>query len=54
LWGSLQSEENTIHNIIASLDRIGKEKLIGGIRNLHPFETYLIDYFYSGIETKKE
>jgi hypothetical protein len=51
---NLENESNTIHGILEEFNMIGKENLIKSINNLHPFEQYIIDYFYDGIKMKNK
>ena len=45
----LENSETPIHNAIYQFSQIGVENLKQQIQNLHPFESYILDYFYDGI-----
>ena len=45
----LEDIEKPIHSIIAQFNEIGLENIKSKIPDLHPFELYILDYFYDGI-----
>lgn len=51
--GLIDLENNTsIHSILDEFNLIGKEELIETIQDIHPFEIYILNYFYDGIQMK--
>lgn len=51
--GIIDLEDNTlsIHSVIAHLNNIGCKSLKSRIQDLHPFEDYILDYFFEGIQS---
>ncbi|GHV70415.1 hypothetical protein FACS189420_1420 [Bacteroidia bacterium] len=49
---NLEDSDTPIHNAINQFNQIGVENIKQRISNLHPFELYILDYFYDGIKTK--
>lgn len=47
----LENNELTIHMAISCFKEIGCEQVKNKIQNLHPFEDYILDYFYDGIKS---
>ena len=47
----LENNELTIHMAISYFKEIGCEQVKNKIQNLHPFEDYILDYFYDGIKS---
>ena len=50
---NLEDEYKEINTVIMEFNRIGIDKVLSSIRRLHPFEDYIIRYFYDGISTNK-
>ena len=48
---NLEDNELPIHNVIAHFSQIGCEQIKNRINNLHPFEHYILDYFFEGIQS---
>jgi hypothetical protein len=48
----LQDTDTPIHEAISQFNKIGLENIKQRLPNLHPFETYILDYFYDGIKTQ--
>lgn len=49
---NLENDEIPLHNILADFLKIGKDVLIEKMgADLHPFELYILDYFYEGISS---
>lgn len=46
---NLETTALPIYDAITQFNEIGKDNLIRQIKNLHPFENYILDYFYDGI-----
>lgn len=46
----LEKDEIPIHNVISHFNELGCEKIKNRIQNLHPFEEYILDYFFDGIQ----
>lgn len=46
---NMEDESMSIHNIIDKFNSIGIENLKHEVYNLHPFDLYILDYFYDGI-----
>ena len=46
---NLEDIEAPIHSIITRFNEIGLESIKSRISDLHPFELYILDYFYDGI-----
>jgi hypothetical protein len=46
---NLENTELSIHEVIAQFNKIGLTALKNRIMNLHPFEEYILSYFYDGI-----
>lgn len=46
----LENSETPIHKIINQFSQIGLENIKQQVQNLHPFESYILDYFYDGIK----
>ncbi len=49
----LESEENSIHEVISEFLDVGLDK-IAGIQTLDAFDQFVLGYFYEGIEAKQE
>jgi len=49
---NLEDSGTPIHNAISQFNQIGVENIKQRISNLHPFELYILDYFYDGIKTE--
>lgn len=51
--GIIDLEDNTlsIHSVISHLNNIGCKSLKSRIQDLHPFEDYILDYFFEGIQS---
>ena len=50
---NLEYDNKEINTVIVEFNRMGIEKVLSSIRHLHPFEEYIIRYFYEGISTNK-
>ena len=50
---NLEDDNKEINAVIMEFNRIGIDKVLSSIRRLHPFEDYIIRYFYDGISTNK-
>ena len=48
----LENSETPIHNAIYHFNQIGVKNIKQQIQNLHPFESYILDYFYDGIKSE--
>lgn len=50
--GIINMEQQTIpiHDVLSQFNKIGKESIKTQIKNLHPFENYILDYFFEGIQ----
>ena len=48
----LENPELSLHEVIEILKSIGYKKIISETENLHPFDKYILEYFYSGISTQ--
>ena len=48
----LENSETPIHNAIYQFHQIGVENIKQQVQNLHPFESYILDYFYDGIKSE--
>lgn len=46
---NLMDDSVEISDIITQFNKIGKENLVNGLKNLLPFDYFIIDYFYEGI-----
>ena len=46
---NLEEIETPIHSIITQFNQIGLENIKSKIPTLHPFELYILEYFYDGI-----
>jgi hypothetical protein len=46
---NLENTELSIHELITQFNKIGLTALKNRIMNLHPFEEYILSYFYDGI-----
>lgn len=46
---NLEDENKEINVVIEEFNKIGVERVLSSISNLHPFEEYIIRYFYEGI-----
>lgn len=42
----------TIHQAIEEVNNVGKEQMISKTQGLHPFDKYILDYFYDGIKIR--
>jgi hypothetical protein len=49
---NLEDSRTPIHNAINQFNQIGLENIKQRIPNLHPFESYILDYFYDGIKSE--
>ena len=51
--GIIDLEDNTlpIHTVISHFNDLGRRTIKNRIHNLHPFEDYIIDYFFEGIQS---
>ena len=45
----LENKETPIHEILTKFNEIGIKKIKKAIPDIHPFEYYILDYFYDGI-----
>lgn len=43
----------TIHEAINHFNQIGIRTVISGVKDLHPFENYILNYFYEGIQNEQ-
>ena len=50
---NLEDDKKEINAVIKEFNRIGIGKVLSSIRHLHPFEEYIIRYFYEGISTNE-
>ena len=50
---NLEDDNKEINAVIMEFNRIGIDKVLSSICRLHPFEEYIIRYFYDGISTNK-
>lgn len=48
----LEDNEMPIHDVISIFNQIGRKQIKIKTKNLHPFEYYILDYFFDGIEHK--
>lgn len=48
----LEDNEMPIHDVISTFNQIGCEQVKNRTKKLHPFEYYILDYFFDGIEHK--
>jgi hypothetical protein len=46
---NLEDDKMEISNVIEKFKKIGYDKLVEGIQNVHPFEKFILEYFYAGI-----
>ncbi|MCL2484594.1 MAG: DEAD/DEAH box helicase [Endomicrobia bacterium] len=46
---NFEDENLTIHDVIVKFNGIGFEIMKSKIQDIHPFETYILEYFYNGI-----
>lgn len=49
---NLEQQNIAVNDIISKFTDIGKQELINRL-DLHPFELYILDYFYDGISCDK-
>lgn len=49
---NLEDDNKEINDVITEFNHIGIDHLLSSIHCLHPFEYYIIRYFYEGISTK--
>ncbi len=47
----LEDNELPIHTVISHFNELGCERIKNRIPNLHPFEEYILDYFFDGIQS---
>jgi len=47
---NLENQDTPIHEAISVFNQIGLDSMKQQIPNLHPFESYILDYFYDGIK----
>lgn len=45
----LENDEMEVSDIIEEFKKIGYDKLTESIQDIHPFEKFILKYFYSGI-----
>lgn len=50
---NLEDDNKEINTVIMEFNRIGIDNVLSSICRLHPFEDYIIRYFYDGISTNK-
>lgn len=48
---NLEDENKEINVVIEEFNKIGVERVLSSISNIHPFEEYIIRYFYEGISS---
>jgi hypothetical protein len=46
----LENLEISVHEAISQFSKVGLETMKQRIPSLHPFESYILDFFYDGIE----
>lgn len=46
---NLEDNEMPIHDVISHFNQLGCERIKNRINHLHPFEDYILDYFFDGI-----
>lgn len=46
---NLEDTELSIHDAISQFNQVGMQSLVKKVGNLHPFESYILEYFYDGI-----
>lgn len=46
---NLEDDKMEISDVIEDFKEIGYDKLVVGIQNVHPFENFILKYFYAGI-----
>lgn len=51
---NLEDENKEINVVIEEFKKIGVERALSFIPNLHPFDEYIIRYFYEGISSNKQ
>lgn len=49
---NLEEQSQTIHNAVANFQRIGFDALIKSVGTLDDFDTYIVKYFFDGIEPR--
>jgi hypothetical protein len=49
---NMQDPEISLHDVIERIKSIGYEKMVSEVDNLHHFDKYILEYFYSGISTQ--
>ncbi len=47
----LLEKDKSINELLVEFNTLGKDYIKSSTRGLHPFDLYIIDYFYEGIET---
>lgn len=47
---NLEDDSKEISTVVDEFKQIGKKRLLESIHNLHPFDTFIINYFFEGIE----
>jgi hypothetical protein len=47
---NLENPELSIHEAIIQLNQIGLSNTVNQIKDLHPFESYILEYFFDGIK----
>lgn len=47
---NLEDNSKEICNVLDEFNNLGMDNLVNGIPNLHPFDKYIIRYFYNGIQ----
>ena len=50
---NLEDDNKEINTVIMEFNRIGIDNVLSSIGSLHPFEDYILRYFYEGISTNK-
>ncbi len=46
---NLEDDEMEISDVIDNFKEVGYDKLIEGVQDVHPFEKFILEYFYAGI-----
>jgi hypothetical protein len=47
----LEDNELPIHAAISHFSQLGCERVKNRMKNIHPFEDYILDYFFDGIQS---
>ena len=45
----LERNDISVNDVICEFIKIGKDQIIDALVDIHPFEKYIIEYFYDGI-----